>query len=313
MRDALLRDLSELHQYQLISMHDARLNPSVYTKNNLVVGASNFKKVFKKALKQVDYVWLIAPETGGALLALTELCLAVEEKEDGPILLGCGYNSTLAGTSKTLSYEAMQVANIVTLPVYSGDDLIQQVFFDEVLQLDVRKWVAKPEDGAGCVGLKIFEDLLELRDWLKQDNQYLHYFAQPFQPGISASLSMLCREGKAWLLSCNQQHIHIKGSQITLTGITVNGLLTYWQRFETLARKIANMLPDALGYIGVDVLIDAENDKIYVIDINPRLTSSYAGMREATGHNPAKMILDCILDSHFKIPVIQKNVVEITL
>ena len=153
MRDALLRDLSELHQYQLISMHDARLNPSVYTKNNLVVGAGDFKKVFKKALKQVDYVWLIAPETDGALLALTELCLEDEEKEDGPILLGCGYDSTLAGTSKTLSYEAMQAANIVTLPVYSGDDLIQQAFFDEVLQLDVKKWVAKPEDGAGCVCL----------------------------------------------------------------------------------------------------------------------------------------------------------------
>ena len=313
MRDALLRDLTELNQYQLFTMHDVRITPSIYTKKSLVVNAGDFKKVFKKALKQADMVWLIAPETNGLLLELTELCLAAEDKEDGSFFLGCGYDATLAGTSKTLSFEALQAANIITLPVFTGEDLMQQAYFDEVLQLNVKKWVAKPEDGTGCEGIRLFDSLIDLRRWLEQDGRYLHYFAQPFQQGIAASFSMICRDGKGWLLSCNQQHIQCDGSLFTLTGITVNGMQSYWQRFETLARKIAKMLPDALGYIGVDVIVDTENDKIFVIDINPRLTSSYAGLREAIGHNPAQIILACILEPHFKLPVLQKNIVEIAL
>ncbi|MEQ1767526.1 MAG: ATP-grasp domain-containing protein [Methylotenera sp.] len=311
MRDALLRDLRELQQYQITCLHDVRFGASIYAHKNTAVLAGEFKKTFKKALKQTDFVWLIAPETDGILLGLTELCLAAEIKENGSILLGCGYDATLVGTSKTLSFEALQTAKIHTLPVYSGEDLLVQSYFDEMTQLSVTKWVAKPEDGAGCEGLRLFDTLETLREWIKQDNQYLHYFAQPYQTGIVASFSMVCRDGKAWLLSCNQQHICGENNTFRLASISVNGLQTYWQRFETLARKIAKILPDALGYVGVDVIIDTELDKIFVIDINPRLTSSYVGLRESIGYNPAKIILDCILQANFKLPVLQRNIVEI--
>ena len=311
MRDSLLRDLAELKQYQLITMHDVRLSPSIYANQSLAVAPGNFKKVFKSALKLAELVWLIAPETDGKLLELTTLCLNAEEEEKGSILLGCGYDATLIGTSKTLSFEALQAARINTLPAYAGEDLIKTEFFDALMRLNIAKWVVKPEDGAGCEGIQSFDSLGDLRAWLKQENRYLHYFAQPFQPGIAASFSMICRNGVGWLLSCNQQHIQYENSQFKLTGITINGLQSYWQRFETLARKIAKMMPDALGYVGVDVIID--NDKIFVIDINPRLTSSYAGLQKAIGHNPAQIILACILQPHFKLPLLQRNIVEIAL
>ena len=298
MRDALLNDLDELKQYQVITMHDARLSPSAYAKNSLAVKSGDFEKVFKNALKQADLVWLIAPEAEGKLLALTELCLAAEDKENGSILLGCGYDSTLIGTSKSLSFDALQAAGINTLPVYAGEDLMLAEYFDVLLQLNIKKWVVKPEDGVGCEGIQSFDSLEDLRSWLVQEDRYLNYFAQPFQAGIVASFSMICRDGAGWLLSCNQQHIKCGDNQFKLTGITINGMQRYWQRFETLARKVARMLPDALGYVGVDVIID-ENDKIFVIDINPRLTSSYGGLREATGRNPAQIILSCILQPHF--------------
>lgn len=313
MRDALLRDLSELNQYQLISMVDARLLPSDYASKNLMVAAGKFNQVFKKALKDADLVWLIAPETNGVLLELTELCLATEEKEGGATFLGCGYDATLAGTSKSLSFEALKSANIGTLAVYSGDELMQTAYFNSVAQLNHLQWLAKPEDGAGCEGIRLFDSLDALRLWLKQDDRYLNYFAQTYQSGISASFSMICRDGKGWLLSGNQQHIKCTNGQFKLTGISVNSMQNYSQRFETLARKIAKMLPDALGYIGVDVIIDTQNGDIFVIDINPRLTSSYTGLREAIGHNPAQLILSCILEPHFTLPVLQKNIVEIAL
>jgi predicted ATP-grasp superfamily ATP-dependent carboligase len=139
------------------------------------------------------------------------------------------------------------------------------------------------------------------------DDRYLHYLAQPYQQGIAASISMLCRNGKAWLLSCNRQHIECDGNQFKLRGVTVHGMQAYWQRFETIARKIAQMLPDALGYIGVDVIVDTASNKIYVLEINPRLTTSYVGLREALNANPAKLILDCILNDRFEMPNFTSN------
>ena len=313
MRDALLRDISELAQYEVTVMQDVRLTASEYAAHALNVQADDFLDVFNHALKEADVVWLIAPETNGALIELAELCLATETDQAMPKYMGCGYDATLIGTSKTLAFEALQKAKINTLPVYAGDALMQKDVFQQMLKLNVPTWVAKPEDGAGCEGIRLFDSLNDMRDWLSVDERYLNYLAQPYQTGVAASFSFVCDGSHAWLLSANRQHVVCDGQTFKLTGITVNGMLPYWQRFETLMRKLVKMLPDALGYVGVDVIIDPVTDHLYVIDINPRLTSSYVGMSRAIGHNAAKIIVDCLLDPHFKMPILQKNVVEITL
>lgn len=307
MRDALLRDLAELNRYEVITLHDARLQPPALAAHSTAVEAGRFRECFTQALAKADLVWLIAPESNGVLIELSELCYEEEKRAKDFIFLGSGYDAMLTGTSKTLCFEALQAAGIYTLPVHAGEDLIQQAYFENLHELNIARWVVKPEDGAGCEGIRIFDSLHDLRDWIGQDNRYLHYLAQPYQQGIAASFSILCRNGKAWLLSCNQQHILSDGSQFKLTGVTVNGMLPYWQRFETIARKIAKMLPDALGYIGVDVIVDTENNRIYVLEINPRLTTSYVGLHEALNYNPAKLMLDCVLNDKFEMPSFTKS------
>lgn len=314
MRDTLLRDLAELKRFELITMHDVRLAPSKLVKTSFAVEVGQFKEKFKLALDEVDMVWLIAPETDGALLALSELCYEVENYNNSTLFLGSGFDTMLIGTSKTLCCKALQKANIYTLATHAGEDLMQQTYYENLLKLNIDEWVAKPEDGAGCEGIMKFDSLQSLKQWIAQDDRYLHYLAQLYQQGVAASFSMLCRNGKAWLLSCNQQHIEYDSGQFKLKGITVNGMLPYWQRFETIARKIAKMLPDALGYIGVDVIVNTENNKIYVLEINPRLTTSYVGLYEALDCNPAKLILDCVLNDQFEGPnFLMKNQVKVSI
>lgn len=311
MRDALLRDLSALGQYEIIVMHDERLAPSKLAMCSIAVGLDKFDTVFADVLAQVDLVWLIAPESDGILIELSER--VYEKHDDGKLFIGSGYDATLIGTSKTLCFEALQAAGVFTLPVYAGEDLMQDAFSDGINKKNIKQWVAKPEDGAGCEGIRVFDTLEALKTWVSHEDRYLHYLAQPYQQGIAGSFSMLCRNGKAWLLSCNRQHIVLEDGCFKLTGVTVNGLLFYWQRFETIARKIAQTLPDALGYVGVDVIVDEESDKIYVIEINTRLTTSYTGLSEALACNPAKLILDCVLSDRFVMPNIAKKQVEIQL
>lgn len=307
MRDALLHDLRALNHYEIITMHDARLNPAVLADTSLLVDPGNFKQVFAQALNHVDLVWIIAPETGGTLLELSEICFDAEKREHGPIFIGSGFDTMLTGTSKTLCFEALSAAKIHTLEVHGGEELMQAEYFQTLQNQGQALWVAKPEDGAGCEGIRLFSTLAELRDWLCVDSRYLNYLAQPYQQGVAASFSMLCRNGKAWVLSCNQQHIQCHDEQFKLKGIAVNGMAQYRQQFETIARKIAQMLPDALGYIGVDVIVDVEHSRIYVLEINSRLTTSYAGLHEALNANPAKLILDCVLNDHFTMPEFSKN------
>ena len=307
MRDALLRDLAELDQYELVTLHDFRLAAPIQAKHSIAVSPGKFKEQFTHVLGQVDMVWLIAPESKGTLLELSELCYEAEKAENGPVFIGSGFDTMLTGTSKTLCYEALHAARIYTLPVHAGEDLIQEPYYESLQHQHLEKWVVKPEDGAGCEGIRVFESLHDLKGWIAQDERYQHFLAQPYQQGIASSFSMLCRNGKAWLLSCNQQHIELHNSAFKLTGVTVNGMLPYWQRFETIARKIAQMLPDALGYIGVDVIVAPETDKIYVLEINPRLTTSYVGLHDALNANPAKLILDCVLNDRFEMPNFTKN------
>lgn len=312
MREALFRNLAALKQFEIITTHDARLNPSALATRSVAVRDGQFKQVFTEILEQVELVWLIAPESDGILLELSELCY--EKHDKGILFLGCGYDATLTGTSKTLCFEALQAANIFTLPTHAGEDLMELEYFKRLMKHSDGKWVAKPEDGAGCEGIRVFASLGDLKDWIMLEDRYLHYLAQPYQQGVAASFSMLCRNGKAWLLSCNQQHIVYDGDQFRLSAISVNGMTSYWQRFETIARKIAKMLPDALGYMGVDVIIDTANDhKIYVVEINPRLTTSYVGLEMAIGCNPAKLILDCALNDRFLMPNIARKQVEVQL
>jgi tyramine---L-glutamate ligase len=310
MRDALLRDITELDGYEVITMHDARLAPPALVSESFPV-KNQFEVAFKNRLENVDLVWLIAPETDGILLRLSEICYEAEV-----IFLGCEFDAMLIGTSKSLAFEALQTAKIHTIPVIAGEDFVEDTDFTQALTiqpLNNAKWVAKPEDGAGCDGIKIFDGLQKLMDWLKLDNKYLNYLVQPYQQGIAASFSMLCRDGKAWLLTCNQQHIVIDSDSFKLKGLTVNGMQAYWQRFDTIARRVAKMLPNAAGYLGVDVIVDTESGKIYVVEINPRLTTSYVGLCEAIGYNPAKIILDSFKESKFNMPHLQRNIVEITL
>jgi predicted ATP-grasp superfamily ATP-dependent carboligase len=59
-------------------------------------------------------------------------------------------------------------------------------------------------------------------------------------------------------------------------------------------------MPGLAGYVGVDLIV-GEN-AITVLEVNPRLTTSYAGLRRAIGANPARLVLDLLYNEHFILP-----------
>jgi tyramine---L-glutamate ligase len=294
MRDALLNDLSEL-PYQIIATVDARLAaPVLCTACVTVQKNDDVWQVWQTQIQAADAVWLIAPETDGILLKLTQIAAL-----EGALVLGCGLSSIEICSEKLATYLALKQADILTLPTFTYQNWLK----------GAGCWLAKPNDGAGCDETVCFERAEDLHAWLVQHNKQQSHVIQAYQTGVPASISCVIHNAKAQLLSCNTQIIEINHHTLSYKGSIINGMSEHWRACELLANKIAATLPDLAGYVGFDVIVN--DGEIVVVEINPRLTTSYVGLREATGANPAELIINTLTNLDFKWPTLQQNQVEI--
>jgi predicted ATP-grasp superfamily ATP-dependent carboligase len=298
MRDALLRDLAELDDVEVLTTFDTRL-PMPQTGQALAINpAEDVRRIWDECIVQSDAVWLIAPETNGILLRLTELAVSQAKP-----VLGCTAEAVRLASSKRATCRALQAAGIAVVPTYRPEEWPQ----DEAAQ---HGWVAKPDDGAGCEDSAFFNHAYAMRDWL--GTRTATHVVQPYMRGQPASLSVLCKQGQAWLLSCNLQKITLESGTFHYAGSVLNGAACHWRRCEALACSVAEAIPTLVGYIGIDILLDEED--IPVLEINPRLTTSYVGLRQAMGYNPARLIVDLLYNDRFCFPeFLSRNIVEIEL
>ena len=296
MRDALLRDLAELADVEVLATYDERIPPPRINQALAISTGDDIWQTWNDCIRAADAVWLIAPETDGILLRLTEL---VESR--GKTLLGSASATVALTSSKWATCRALQSAGIAAVPTYR---------FEAWPQQQGQRWVAKPDDGVGCSDSAYFDSNNDLQQWMR--GREATHVIQPFQPGAAASLCVLCKSGQAWLLSCNLQDVALESGNFRYKGSILNGAAAYWQRCELLAQKIAQAIPGLTGYVGIDFLLG--DDGMRVLEINPRLTTSYVGLRAAMDCNPARLIVDLLYNERFRFPEnLSRNVVEIKL
>jgi predicted ATP-grasp superfamily ATP-dependent carboligase len=149
-------------------------------------------------------------------------------------------------------------------------------------------WVIKPDDGVGAEDCYFCADRDEVEK-LKTSINTENFVIQEYVPGIPASISMICYQEKAQLLACNKQEFSFDNGKGKLNGLVVNGLTEQWSVFDTIAQDIARADKELWGYIGVDLIV-TETGPV-VVEINPRLTTSYVGLRVSLALNPAELIL----------------------
>jgi predicted ATP-grasp superfamily ATP-dependent carboligase len=284
----LLRDFAEIPGVCLTVLRDARLPvpsespPEIHW---VAVGpGTDAAAVFAEAMAAADAVWPVAPETGGIL---ERLCRDVEAA--GKRLLACPAAAVRIAASKRATAERLAehgVPVVPTLPFAPGS-------------APPADWpvVAKPDDGAGCQGAEIIESPAGWRDWV-QSAPAAGTVIQPLRQGESLSLSALFANGDALLLSCNRQRIARAGRGFVLNGCEVNASPDTNGSFRQLAQRVAAAIPELWGYAGIDFILKAEGPE--VLEINPRLTTSCAGLRAALGLNLARAVLE--LDCTGRLP-----------
>jgi predicted ATP-grasp superfamily ATP-dependent carboligase len=271
-RQAQLGDLALLRGVDLLTLTDARLpdEPGIAA---LRVEAGDFDATFARGLDWADAAWVTAPETGGVLEALAHRVVG-----SGRRWLGCAPAAVRLAASKRATAQQLEAAGLPTIPTRTAAN-----------EVGAAAVVVKPDDGAGCEATRCFATPDAAARWAATTLGPRAVF-QPLVPGEPLSLSLLCADGDARLLAVNRQRLRRRDGAFGLAGVTVNALADADGAFARLARRIAAAIPGLWGHVGVDLIVTTEGP--VVVEVNPRATVSYAGLRPALGINPARLLLD---------------------
>jgi len=287
MLNAVVSDFNALKDIHVTVLRDYRLLNTGKEENVLAIGQEQDPTVeIEKLNPELDAAIFIAPESSNILTSLCE-----RFANQSFVLLNSTTDSIKLTTDKYATYKHLEHYDVEQIPTYMIED---------TKYLSSNKFIMKPIDGVGCEHIFVSSDISELKQKaLKYSNQ--KFIFQPYMQGLHASLSLLCWDGQCHILSCNEQVIVENEGCIALRQCHVNSIDK--NALYELSNTIVQALPGLRGYIGVDVLITAR--QVYLVEINPRLTSSYVGLNAALGINPAELILRCFLQQ--QLPEVDIN------
>lgn len=274
MWQALVDDLSAIDGVDVLTLRDCRLpRPAANKVEIIATEASRFDEDYRQCLALADAVWPVAPEEAGILESLNQ-----EVLNAGKRLLGCHPSAVRIAASKYATAQRLGRAGIPAAFTFTSP----------FLMVTNGPVVAKPDDGAGCQDTLYFHNQSAAEEWTL-DKGGAGFVFQSFLAGEPLSLSVLCHAGSCQLLSVNRQHIRLEGGHLRFDGVTTNALPDPDGRYAGLALRVVSAIPGLWGYVGID-LVDTEAGPV-VLEVNPRVTASYAGLRAMRGFNPAEKVL----------------------
>ena len=243
---------------------------------------------FRELAKRADWTLVVAPETGGELEHL-----AREVLKAGGKLLGPSPDAIALTTDKlhlSRHWTKHRVPQIFTAP---ADD-----------RPTVYPAVLKPRDGAGSEDMHLLKSVEDYEDAVRLVEGTGFRIVQPFVPGTAASVAFLVgppakdANGKSVPptlvpLLPTVQRLSDDGRFKYLGGrIPLPEPLA--ERAVRLATKAVGCVRGLFGYVGVDLILGepADGSGDVAVEINPRLTTSYVGLRAAAEANLAGLLLE---------------------
>jgi predicted ATP-grasp superfamily ATP-dependent carboligase len=280
MHDAVRRELSALPGVEIMSAP-----PSWRAESAL-----------GRRLGRADAALVIAPEGHGRLARLAR---AVERSRVTP--LGCGPRAARIAGDKLATARLLARAGVATPvtrrvgPGAAGLRALARVPLPLVL---------KPRDGCGADGVEVVRRPRELAVALRRARRAAaggDVIAQPYVAGAPMSVSLLVRRdprrraagSAAVILGVGRQRIAGRRSLRYLGGdMPVRGAAAATAARLALraAAALAAAAPDLRGPLGVDLVLG--DDGAVVIEMNPRLTTSWIGLRRIARASLGRLLLD---------------------
>ena len=274
----------------------ARINPPIDANCVVPVFSLHESQVnIHKFAESADAVYVIAPEIGGVLQSLVEL---IEQMGAASLnCLSCGIEKV---SDKMAFYEFMRklklpLPEIMIFPVVEDLKEIKKAI-SRRLTFPV---IFKPSNGVSCIGLSVVrnkEQVAGAVDKIKMLSSSKHFLVQELIKGVAASVSLFSTGSNAVSVSLNRQDVTIETPENCSRyrgGVVPFGHPLETKAFE-VAEKIVKSVPDLRGYVGIDFVLT--EDEAVTIEVNPRLTTSYVGLRSVINFNPAQAMVNAVLN-----------------
>jgi predicted ATP-grasp superfamily ATP-dependent carboligase len=246
------------------------------------IGSAAEEAAALRALAPIsDCSVVIAPEFGGHLLAR---CRAIERA--GGKLLGPASRVVALAADKHATAEHLAVRGVSApegIALSGGHPLPENFKYPAVL---------KPRDGAGSQGIQLIGGPAGGVDCRSDAPTEGGWRLEEYREGVPASVACLCGPGEIVALApCRQRlggggHFQYLGGSLPLDAPLA-------ERAARLAVRAIATLDGPLGYLGVDLILgdDPSGGDDVAIEINPRLTTSYVGLRALARGNLAAAML----------------------
>lgn len=274
MLNAVCEDLLKLG-HRLIVPVDVKADHSLPSSVNLlkVECESDLDSVLSFAANDVQHILLIAPESDGCLEHIASLLAPCSKRFISPDL---EFIRLTADKWKCHQWLSQRNVPCPATALITNENELRS------LSDDFFPCVFKPIDGAGSEGVRLNESRNEM---VELD---LPLLAQRFVRGTAASVSVIWSKDQPHLLEPGRQVFDSQpfGTHVR-TEFPLAGLLR--ERAKSLAWKTTLALPDTRGYFGIDMVLADDPADDVVIEINPRLTTSYAWLRGWDQANLAEM------------------------
>ncbi len=283
MLEAVLADFRAWGAVRTVTTHDRRLARRPRGADVVVdVAPGEYEAVLVDLLGTCEAALVIAPEVDGTLVYLSALV-----ETAGVFLLGSRPMAVAVATDKGACHEHFRAAGLPTPETRRtrrADLLVEAPRFGFPL-------VVKPVDGVGCEGVCRVgspEELTVAQELLTQATRRGDILLQRFVAGDHASVSLLVTDdGRVRPLSLNGQRV-VPGCPFTYRGGVVPLEHPLKGRAFEVAETAVRQVPGLRGYVGVDLVL--AGGEAWLMEINPRLTTSYIGLRRVASGNLARAI-----------------------
>jgi predicted ATP-grasp superfamily ATP-dependent carboligase len=278
----------------------AKLNPPIGADCIVPVFSSReVQEAIRRVSASADAAYVIAPETGGALQSLL-----ANVEQTGVASLNCPASAIGKVVDKTVLYELLKKLGVPTPETitFSVTDCVAEVKRAILGRLRF-PLIFKPSHDVSCCGLSVVRNESQVAGAvgkIKRESASKRFVAQEFIDGAAASVSLISTGSDARSISLNRQNVTI-GTPDTISSYN-GGLVPFDHPLRhsafAVAEKIVKSFRNLKGYIGVDLVLT--EDEAVAIEVNPRLTTSYIGLRRVVNFNVAEAIVNAV--SKRKLP-----------
>ena len=274
---AVLDDLAGLPELEVHYLRDARL-PEIKIAGaieHVVASSDDEMAVFRETARRCQECLVIAPEFGGLLASRAEIVERIPARLLSPASSFVTVAADKHALAERLKRFGVRTPNGILVRV--GEPLPREMQFPAVL---------KPNDGAGSQATCRIDDPQSAAE-VQPVTRLMRL--ENYCEGTPCSVSVICGGRRRWALPAFEQLLSDEGDFRYLGGRRMmNEPLV--MRAQRLALNALAAMPAATGYVGVDMVLGdrADGSRDVVIEINPRLTTSYVGLRALAKTNLAE-------------------------